>query len=120
METMIRADEISRVLKEQIKNYNKAIEVSETGSVLSVGDGVARVYGLEKAMVKEQMPRHWAELVGARVAGISEVRSFEDGVLRVHVTESAWRSELILRREELRKQLNTTFGDEVVKEIIIR
>ena len=53
METTIRADEISRVLKEQIKNYNKAIEVSETGSVLSVGDGVARVYGLEKAMSGE-------------------------------------------------------------------
>jgi F-type H+-transporting ATPase subunit alpha len=53
METTIRADEISRVLKEQIKNYNKAIEVSETGSVLAVGDGVARVYGLEKAMAGE-------------------------------------------------------------------
>jgi F-type H+-transporting ATPase subunit alpha len=53
METTIRADEISRVLKEQIKNYNKTIEVSETGSVLSVGDGVARIYGLEKAMAGE-------------------------------------------------------------------
>lgn len=53
MESNIRADEISRVLKEQIKNYNKTIEVSETGSVLSVGDGVARVYGLEKAMAGE-------------------------------------------------------------------
>jgi F-type H+-transporting ATPase subunit alpha len=52
MET-IRADEISRVLKDQIKNYNKSIEVAETGSVLSVGDGVARVYGLEKAMAGE-------------------------------------------------------------------
>lgn len=49
----IRADEISKVLKEQIKNYNKSIEVSETGSVLSVGDGVARVYGLETAMAGE-------------------------------------------------------------------
>lgn len=53
METTIRADEISRVLKDQIKNYNKTIEVSETGSVLSVGDGVARVYGLEKVMAGE-------------------------------------------------------------------
>jgi F-type H+-transporting ATPase subunit alpha len=53
MEMNIRADEISRVLKEQIKNYNKTIEVSETGTVLSVGDGVARVHGLEKAMAGE-------------------------------------------------------------------
>src|ERR1043165_8472043 len=53
METQIRADEISRVLKEQISQYNKKIEVTETGSVLSVGDGVARVYGLENAMAGE-------------------------------------------------------------------
>jgi F-type H+-transporting ATPase subunit alpha len=39
MEMHIRADEISKILKEQIKNYSKSIEVSETGSVLSVGDG---------------------------------------------------------------------------------
>ena len=50
METQSRADEISRVLKEQINQYNKKIEVSEAGSVLSVGDGVARVYGLENVM----------------------------------------------------------------------
>lgn len=53
MEMQIRADEISKVLKEQIKNYGKTIEVSETGSVLSVGDGVARIYGLETAMAGE-------------------------------------------------------------------
>jgi F-type H+-transporting ATPase subunit alpha len=53
METQIRADEISRVLKEQINQYSKKIEVSETGSVLSVGDGVARVYGLENVMAGE-------------------------------------------------------------------
>lgn len=53
MDVTIRADEISQVLKEQIKNYSKNIEVSETGSVLSVGDGVARVYGLENALAGE-------------------------------------------------------------------
>ncbi|MCB0392373.1 MAG: F0F1 ATP synthase subunit alpha [Bdellovibrionales bacterium] len=53
MELSIRADEISRVLREQIKNYNKTVEVSETGSVLSVGDGVARIFGLENAMAGE-------------------------------------------------------------------
>lgn len=49
----IRADEISRVLKEQINQYSKKIEVSEAGSVLSVGDGVARVYGLENVQAGE-------------------------------------------------------------------
>ncbi len=49
----VRADEISRVLKEQINQFSKKIEVSEAGSVLSVGDGVARVYGLENVQAGE-------------------------------------------------------------------
>src|ERR1700722_6257349 len=49
----IRAEEVSRVLKEQIQHYNKKIEVSETGTVLTVGDVVARVYGLHNAMAGE-------------------------------------------------------------------
>ncbi|MBX7230635.1 MAG: F0F1 ATP synthase subunit alpha [Bdellovibrionales bacterium] len=53
METTIRADEISQILKEQIKNYNKTVEITETGTVLSVGDGVARIYGLQNAMAGE-------------------------------------------------------------------
>ncbi|MCB0350578.1 MAG: F0F1 ATP synthase subunit alpha [Bdellovibrionales bacterium] len=53
MDLSIRADEISRVLKEQIQNYAKKLEVTESGTVLSVGDGVARVYGLESAMAGE-------------------------------------------------------------------
>ena len=53
MEAQIRADEIGRVLKEQISKYNKNVEVAETGSVLSVGDGVARVHGLENVMAGE-------------------------------------------------------------------
>ena len=44
----IRASEISAILKEQIKNFGKEAEVSEIGQVLSVGDGIARVYGLDK------------------------------------------------------------------------
>ncbi len=49
----IRADEISRVLRAEIENYDAAVNVSETGSVISVGDGIARVYGLENAMAGE-------------------------------------------------------------------
>src|SRR5277367_3702025 len=49
----IRADEISRLLREEIENYEKAVNVAETGSVISVGDGIARVYGLENVMAGE-------------------------------------------------------------------
>jgi F-type H+-transporting ATPase subunit alpha len=49
----IRADEISRVLRAEIENYEAAINVSETGSVISLGDGIARIYGLENVMAGE-------------------------------------------------------------------
>ena len=49
----IRADEISRILREQIKTYGKQVEVNETGTVLSTGDGIARVYGLAGVMAGE-------------------------------------------------------------------
>lgn len=49
----IRADEISRIIKERIGGFEKKIDVSETGVVLNVGDGIARVYGLEKVMAGE-------------------------------------------------------------------
>jgi F-type H+-transporting ATPase subunit alpha len=49
----IRADEISRVLRAEIENYDAAINVSETGSVISLGDGIARIYGLENVMAGE-------------------------------------------------------------------
>ena len=49
----IRADEISRILREQIEHYGKQVEVAETGTVLSTGDGIARVYGLAGVMAGE-------------------------------------------------------------------
>jgi F-type H+-transporting ATPase subunit alpha len=49
----IRADEIARVLREEIENYSKAVEVNETGYVVTVGDGIARVHGLDNVMAGE-------------------------------------------------------------------
>ena len=49
----IRAEEISDIIKGQIKDYDKKVDVSETGTILSVGDGIARVYGVEKVMAME-------------------------------------------------------------------
>ncbi len=45
----IRADEISKIIREQIKDYGKRLSVAETGTVLSVGDGITRIYGLDAA-----------------------------------------------------------------------
>ena len=49
----LRPDEISSIIKQQIKNYENKIELTDTGSVLKVGDGIATVYGLEKVMSSE-------------------------------------------------------------------
>ncbi len=48
-----RAEEISSIIKEQIKNYKSALEMKETGTVILVGDGIARVYGLSECMSGE-------------------------------------------------------------------
>ena len=49
----IRVEEISRIIRKQIEDYDKQVEVSETGTVLAAGDGIARVYGLSNAMAGE-------------------------------------------------------------------
>ncbi|NIS75909.1 MAG: F0F1 ATP synthase subunit alpha [Deltaproteobacteria bacterium] len=49
----IRAEEITEIIKKQIKGFEKEIDIAETGIVLSVGDGIARIYGLENAMAGE-------------------------------------------------------------------
>ena len=49
----IRPEEISSVIKEQIKNYKSKLEMNETGTVILVGDGIARVYGLRACMAGE-------------------------------------------------------------------
>ncbi|GFK95222.1 ATP synthase subunit alpha [Fundidesulfovibrio magnetotacticus] len=49
----IKAEEISKIIEQQIQNYESRVEMSETGTVLSVGDGIARVYGCQNAMSME-------------------------------------------------------------------
>jgi F-type H+-transporting ATPase subunit alpha len=53
MAAEIRPGEITNILKREIQEYGRDIDVAETGSVLSIGDGIARVYGLESAMAGE-------------------------------------------------------------------
>jgi len=49
----LRPEEISAVIKEQIKNYENQLDVSDFGTVIQVGDGIARVYGLDNCMSGE-------------------------------------------------------------------
>jgi F-type H+-transporting ATPase subunit alpha len=63
----LRAEEISQIIKKQIQNIDKAALVTETGTVLTVGDGIARVHGLSRAMAGELIefiPQEGATLTG--------------------------------------------------------
>jgi F-type H+-transporting ATPase subunit alpha len=51
----IRADEITKILREQIENYQQAVAVEEIGSVISIGDGIARIHGLDRCMAGEML-----------------------------------------------------------------
>jgi F-type H+-transporting ATPase subunit alpha len=51
----IKADEITKILREQIENYEQAVAVEEVGSVISVGDGIARIHGLDRCMAGEML-----------------------------------------------------------------
>ena len=53
MSMEIKADEISRLIEQKISGFEKEINLRETGIVISIGDGIARIYGLENAMSGE-------------------------------------------------------------------
>src|SRR4029450_6818668 len=51
----INADEISKIIRDQIGNYAVNVDVAEVGTVVSVGDGIARIHGVERAMAGEML-----------------------------------------------------------------
>src|SRR5258708_33274265 len=51
----INADEITELLRQQIENYQQGIQVDEVGTVISLGDGIARLHGLDKVMAGEML-----------------------------------------------------------------
>jgi len=51
----IRAEEISQIIQKQIEGFDASVELAETGTIISVGDGIARIYGLEKCMAGEMI-----------------------------------------------------------------
>src|SRR6187402_572468 len=51
----IKADEISKIIRDHIGNFNVNVDVAEVGTVMSVGDGIARVHGVERAMAGEML-----------------------------------------------------------------
>ena len=73
----IRADEISKIIRQQIENYGTGVEVSEVGTVIDVGDGIAEIYGLDSVMAGEllSLPHDVAGI--ARVHGVEKAMAGE-------------------------------------------
>ncbi len=76
--------------------------------------------GLEEALLLARLPELWAEVVGTPAARVSTLRHFAAGELIVEVSVPAWRLELQLRCEELRRRLNERLGHELVRKLVIR
>src|SRR4030042_99811 len=90
----IKADEITRIIQQQIEGYETEIDIREVGIVTSVGDGIARIYGLDRVMYNEllEFPRDVfglalnleEESVGAVLLGESHLVKENDLVRRTH------------------------------------
>ncbi len=88
----LRPEEISSVIKEQIKRYGNKLQVEDVGTVIQVGDGIARIHGLEKCMAGELLEfpgdvfgmvlNLEEDSVGAVLLGSSEVIAEGDVVKR--------------------------------------
>ncbi|MCS6965948.1 MAG: DUF721 domain-containing protein [Candidatus Kapabacteria bacterium] len=79
-----------------------------------------REQGMEELLWSARLPQIWANVVGNPAARVSHIRSFTQGELVVEVTVPAWRVELRLRAEELRRRLNEQLGAEYVRKLVIR
>ena len=87
---MIKAEEISDIIKRQLQGYEAEIDLKEAGRVIEVGDGVARIYGLEKALAGELQKLGAQVHSCARITKLSERIDFirkEFRALRVKVDE---------------------------------
>jgi len=106
----IRADEITKIIREQLAGYSAAVDVSEVGTVLQVGDGIARIHGLENCMASELL-----ELPHG-VAGIA-MNLEEDAVGAVLLGET----ELIKEGDEVKRTkriMSVPVGDAMVGRVV--
>ncbi|MBL4636763.1 MAG: F0F1 ATP synthase subunit alpha, partial [Kofleriaceae bacterium] len=110
----IRAEEISNIIRQQIQDYDKKVEVTETGTVLTTGDGIARVYGLAGAMAGELLELHGAD--GTVVSGM--VLNLEEdnvGVALLGSFESIKEGDPVKRTGQI---VSVPVGDELLGRVV--
>ncbi|ACU91436.1 F0F1 ATP synthase subunit alpha [Desulfomicrobium sp. ZS1] len=106
----IKAEEISQIIEGQIKNYEKKVEMSETGVVLSVGDGIARVYGCENAMAMELL-----EFPGNVMGMVLNLEEDSVGVALLGETEHIKEGDIVKRTGRI---FQVPVGDAVMGRVI--
>ena len=101
----IKADEITKLIREQIENYETKISVDEVGTVITLGDGIARVHGLDKVMAGEllQFPHDVAGLAMNLEEDQVGVVLLGGAVVRVGSTiyDGSVRGQLLRMKEQL-------------------
>ncbi len=106
----IKSEEISQIIEGQIKNYEKKVEMSETGVVLSVGDGIARVYGCENAMAMELL-----EFPGSVMGMVLNLEEDSVGVALLGETEHIKEGDIVKRTGRI---FQVPVGDAVMGRVI--
>lgn len=82
--------------------------------------GAIESSGLEMKILEQNVIHGWESYAGKAVANVSAPISIENGTLWLSVQDAAWRQELSLRRDELRKRINEKLEVELIREIILR
>src|SRR5688572_20872083 len=110
----IRAEEISDIIRKQIQDYDKKVEVMETGTVLSAGDGIARVYGLAGAMAGELVELRSSEgqVVNGMVLNLEEDNV---GVALLGAFEAIREGDQVRRTGRI---FEVTVGDELLGRVV--
>lgn len=77
-----------------------------------------RRYKIEKKLIESQALDEWETIVGTRISRISKPLKISDGKLFIEVSNTSWRSELVLMKPQIKQKINERIGKRVLKDII--
>ncbi len=106
----IRAEEISAIIKKQIEGFGREVEVSETGTIISVGDGIARIHGLDKAMAGELL-----EFPGGTMGMVLNLEADNVGAAILGDSEHIKEGDLVKRTEQI---VRVPVGDALIGRVV--
>ncbi len=106
----IRAEEISAIIKKQIEGFGREVEVSETGTIISVGDGIARIHGLDKAMAGELL-----EFPGGTMGMVLNLEADNVGSAILGDSEHIKEGDLVKRTEQI---VRVPVGDALIGRVV--